>query len=173
MSKNMQCDACEKEATVHLTQIINGKVHKVDLCEECSQKLGVTDPNGFSVEDLLSKNLLEEEGTENSGSCECCGYTRLQFKKTGRLGCSSCYEAFSEMVTPILKNIHRELAHTGKVPQAALDRRQYFDKLSKLEEDLRESVATENYEKAAELRDAIHSLKTETEDADNIKEGSQ
>ncbi len=39
----MQCSVCkEKPATVHLTQIVGDKMQKVDLCEDCAKKKGVT-----------------------------------------------------------------------------------------------------------------------------------
>lgn len=51
----MLCSICkEKQATVHLTQIANDKMQKVDLCEECARTKGVNDPTGFSLADLLS-----------------------------------------------------------------------------------------------------------------------
>lgn len=163
MAKEIQCDSCEKNATVHLTQIIQGKVHKVDLCEECAQKLGVTDPAGFNVSDLLDKNLLEAGGAVADGVCDGCGYTQIQFKKTGRLGCADCYDAFAALLQPILKSVHREVRHVGKVPHQALKRRKFHDSLMQLENELRELVRIENYEKAAEVRDSIRALKQERE----------
>ena len=36
---------CKKtEAKVHLTQMVDGKVKKVDLCEQCSKEKNVDDP---------------------------------------------------------------------------------------------------------------------------------
>ena len=52
MANSLKCDLCSKPATVHLTQIVNNKIHKVDLCEACAQAKGVTDPSGFSLADL-------------------------------------------------------------------------------------------------------------------------
>ena len=50
----MLCDICKKNvATVHLTQMVEGKTKKVDLCEACSKEKGVDDPTGFSLADLL------------------------------------------------------------------------------------------------------------------------
>ena len=51
----MKCcqPGCDNEATVHLTEIIECKMKKVDLCEECAQEKGVTDPQGFALADLL------------------------------------------------------------------------------------------------------------------------
>ena len=38
----MLCQNCHKnEATVHLTQIVDGKVAKFHLCEACAEKKGV------------------------------------------------------------------------------------------------------------------------------------
>ena len=51
----MLCCICkEKEATVHLTEIIGDKMPKVDLCEECAKTKGVNEPIGFSLSDLVS-----------------------------------------------------------------------------------------------------------------------
>ena len=36
MANSLKCDLCSKPATVHLTQIVNSKIHKVDLCEACA-----------------------------------------------------------------------------------------------------------------------------------------
>ena len=50
----MLCCVCkEKEAKVHLTQIVGDKMQKVDLCEQCAARKGVNDPQGFSLADLL------------------------------------------------------------------------------------------------------------------------
>ena len=51
----MQCcqPDCENEATVHLTEIVDGQMKKIDLCEECAKEQGVTDPKGFALADLL------------------------------------------------------------------------------------------------------------------------
>jgi hypothetical protein len=52
----MQCCLCkEREALVHLTQIIDEKVvERIHLCEECAKEKGVNDPVGFSLADLLT-----------------------------------------------------------------------------------------------------------------------
>jgi len=42
----MLCDICKQNvATVHLTQMVEGKTKKVDLCEACSKEKGVDDPD--------------------------------------------------------------------------------------------------------------------------------
>ena len=49
----MKCHHCDKQATVHLTQILNGQMHKMDLCESCAQAKGVTNPENLSIGSLM------------------------------------------------------------------------------------------------------------------------
>ena len=36
-----------------MTEIVDGQMKKIDLCEECAKEQGVTDPKGFALADLL------------------------------------------------------------------------------------------------------------------------
>lgn len=160
MANPLKCDLCTKPATVHLTQIVNNKVHKVDLCEACAQAKGVTDPSGFSLADLLLKASLNPESETTTGMrCEQCGFTQNDFKKHGRFGCARCYETFKGLVEPMLDNMHKGVTHTGKVPARALERKSLYDKLTKLELDLTEAIKSERYEDAARTRDEINQVK--------------
>ncbi len=159
MANSLKCDLCGKPATVHLTQIVNSKVHKVDLCEGCAQAKGVTDPSGFSLADLLLKASLNPEQLADVVRCEQCGATQADFKKLGRFGCPACYEAFKEIVEPMLGNMHKGTVHVGKVPQRALERKSLYDRLTHLQVELDEAIKTERYEDAARFRDEIHQVK--------------
>ncbi|HEX2100488.1 MAG TPA: UvrB/UvrC motif-containing protein [Candidatus Synoicihabitans sp.] len=160
MASPLKCDLCSNPATVHLTQIVNHKVHKVDLCEECAQAKGVTDPSGFSLADLLLKASLNPEPASPAGMrCEQCGFTQADFKKHGRFGCPHCYETFRTTLDPMLENMHKGTAHVGKVPQRALDRKSLHDRLVKLEASLQEAIKAERYEEAARFRDEIHQVR--------------
>jgi protein arginine kinase activator len=160
MANSLKCDLCGKPATVHLTQIIDNKVHKVDLCEECAQAKGVTDPSGFSLADLLVKaSLNPEEVIEGGLRCEHCGFTQQDFKKVGRFGCPQCYEAFRPLLVPMLGTMHKGNAHIGKVPQRALARRSVYERLTKLEMELDLAIKSERYEDAARYRDEIRQIK--------------
>lgn len=159
MANPLKCDLCPKPATVHLTQIVNNKVHKVDLCEECAQAKGVTDPSGFSLADLLLKASLNPEPVAAGVRCEQCGFTQADFKKHGRFGCPHCYETFRGVVEPMLEGMHKGSAHTGKVPRRAIARRSLYERLTKLELDLTEAIKSERYEDAARCRDEINQVK--------------
>ena len=158
MAENLKCSICNKEATVHLTQIVNNKIHKVDLCESCAQKKGVTDPEGFSLADLVSNTALTQTPSEEQQACPSCGYTTADFRRTGRLGCAECYGVFSSLVLPVLEDMHAGTSHQGKVPEVALSRQASQVQLKHLKDSLARSIAEEAYEKAAEFRDQIKAI---------------
>lgn len=159
MAQPLKCDVCGKPAKVHLTQILNNQVHKVDLCEACAQAKGVTDPSGFSLADLLVKASLSSEPAPASLKCEACGFTQHDFKKTGRFGCPVCYTHFRPLLEPMLGNMHKGTTHVGKVPQRALARRSFYERLTQLETDLHLAIEAERYEDAARYRDEILQVK--------------
>jgi protein arginine kinase activator len=159
----MQCDVCgEKDATVFLTQIVEGKMQKVNLCEACAKTKGVNDPTGFALTDLLLGLPAEKlERGPASHKCPVCGFTQADFKKTGRLGCSECYTTFAEALAPMLANMHKGTRHVGKAPGNRARLREINAKMKTLQASLDEAVASEQYEKAATLRDEIRQLETE------------
>ncbi|HEX3730062.1 MAG TPA: UvrB/UvrC motif-containing protein [Opitutaceae bacterium] len=160
MSNPVKCDFCSQPATVHLTQIVDNKVHNVDLCEECAQSKGVTNPGGFSLADLLLKHTLAPAAGLR---CEQCGFTQNDFKKQGRFGCPVCYDTFRPLIEPMLDGMHKGTKHAGKVPQAARVRQDYHERLAKLELDLSDAVKSERYEEAARFRDEINQVKQAAE----------
>jgi protein arginine kinase activator len=159
MANPLKCDLCAKPATVHLTQIVNSKIHKVDLCEACAQAKGVTDPSGFSLADLLIKASLNPEPSGDV-RCESCGFTSQDFKKTGRFGCPACYQHFRGLLEPMLDTMHKGSEHTGKVPRRALARRSLYERLTQLETNLDQAIKAERFEDAARYRDEINEVKS-------------
>lgn len=161
MADNLKCSNCDKAATVHLTQIVNNKIHKVDLCESCAQKKGVTDPQGFSLADLLSKSALTVESSDAQLVCPSCGLETADFRRTGRLGCSGCFEIFAGLVRPVLEDMHVGVTHKGKVPEVALTRQNSQAQLQSLKDSLAKAIAEEAYEEAAKFRDQINAMEQE------------
>ncbi len=159
MAENLTCSVCGNAATVHLTQIVNNKIHKVDLCEACAQKKGVTDPEGFSLADLLAKgSLTPGNADEAERKCEACGYETADFRRTGRLGCAECYSVFRPVIDPVLEDMHTGTAHRGKVPETALRRQSAASRRRDLKNALNRAIEEEAYEEAAKLRDQIREL---------------
>lgn len=158
MSENIQCGLCGKDATVHLTQIVNNKIHKVDLCESCAQKKGVTDAEGFSLADLLAKTNLTLELKEPQIECPQCGHQTSDFKRTGRLGCAECFNVFEPLLLPVLEDMHTGTEHKGKLAKNALLRHNTHAQLFELKESLQRAIDKEAYEDAAKIRDLIQEL---------------
>lgn len=159
MGENLKCSNCDNQATVHLTQIINNKIIKVDLCESCAQAKGVTDPEGFSLADLLNKAQAVAQGEDMSLQCPDCGLQTADFRRTGRLGCSSCFPIFAPLLRPVLEDMHVGTSHNGKIPDVALSRQSATAHLEELERALEKAIADEAYEDAAKYRDQIQSFK--------------
>lgn len=160
----MLCDFCKKnEATVHLTQIVDGnKIQKADLCEACAKEKGVQDPTGFSLADLLvGLGAAEEIRAEGAGErCQICGFSQADFKKTGRLGCATCWETFEAGLLSLVRQMHKGDRHVGKVPTKAAHTLVLSHKIKELTEELEKAVREEKYEDAAGLRDQIRSLES-------------
>ena len=162
----MLCDICKKNvATVHLTQMVEGKTKKVDLCEACSKEKGVDDPTGFSLADLLlglgAAQEIEQASAGGEIKCPHCGFTQADFKKAGRLGCSECYKVFAEGLESLLKTMHKGARHVGKVPQVYRQSQDLQDKLKSLQKKLEKAIANEDFETAANLRDELKALRAQ------------
>jgi len=161
----MVCDVCKSnQATVFLTQIVEGKMQKVNLCESCSKEKGVTNPVGFELADLLL-GLRAAQEIEKGGSvqrCPVCGFSQADFKKTGRLGCGACYDTFAEGLSGLLKAMHKGTSHVGKVPARLMRSIELGARMKQLQRDLEKAVAEENYESAALIRDQLRELDLKT-----------
>ena len=157
----MLCDVCQtKEANEFFTQIVNGQVQKVNLCEECSKQKGVTDPTGFALAELLLGMGTTQEKPEAKVTgilCPVCGFSQAEFKRVGRLGCPHCYEALRTDVETVLGNLHKGTRHTGKVPARAAASAA-GNRLESLRRDLAKAIDEEKFEDAVRLRDEINAL---------------
>tara|TARA_B100001123_G_C15217265_1_gene989760 strand:+ start:156 stop:674 length:519 start_codon:yes stop_codon:yes gene_type:complete len=168
MAKNIKCNSCDNPATVHLTQIVNNQIHKVDLCEKCAKDKGVADPGGFSISDMFSGELDSSPGNENELTCSACGFTHADFRRNGRFGCATCYLSFETILEETLEGMHSGTHHRGKVPQVMLGRLKNQVKIERVERSLNDAVAAENYEAAARFRDQLSSLRAEEQSRSSL-----
>ena len=91
----MLCDVCKcNDATVFLTQILEGKMQKVNLCDACSKEKGVQDPTGFALADLLLGIGAAEEIEKGGPSQKCpvCGdiVREVSFADSSLQYCATC-----------------------------------------------------------------------------------
>jgi len=165
----MLCQRCqERQATVHVTQIMGGEKSGYHLCEQCAKEKGelmnqaLSHP--FDFNQLLS-GLLNMESSPGfsppvaaSLRCTSCGMTYAQFTKVGRFGCPDCYVNFSARLEPLLRRIQSSTSHTGKIPARSGEKVKLRKSLENLRRNLQDAIASEQFERAAEIRDQILEL---------------
>jgi protein arginine kinase activator len=160
----MTCDQCrEREAVIHLTQIVNEQVTTLHLCEKCAAEKGVESP-GSTVKTPLGTFLAAMgKGAEQQvpaaartgESCPRCGATFQDFRESGRLGCPDCYRAFEASLRDLLRRLHGSTHHLGERYTEREPGAVAAEQAADLREQLRLAVETENFELAAELRDRL------------------
>lgn len=150
----MLCDNCGKrEANVRYSENINGRKKEMNLCEQCSQKLGIGNmdfnmPIDFSsffgglMEELRTPEFMPLFNNVKTLKCDNCGYTFDDIVDTGKLGCGNCYDIFEDRIDPIIKKIQGSNKHMGRIGKI-LD--------NKIEENLK-NKSGENKEKNTEVK---------------------
>lgn len=162
------CEHCKKNCVIHLTQIINNEVKKVDMCETCPHAKQLQDPMQFGLMEKLL-GIAMQQGVPVSGKelvCDHCGYPESEFHKTGRLGCPECYDVFVTPKMEILRKIQDAEVHKGKAPKNQ-DKRALRLDFTKLNKDLVEAIENEDYERAAQIRDELKTVKEKLGKTDN------
>lgn len=162
----MLCQNCHKRvASVHFSQKINNKKVDMYLCEQCANEksqFGMSLP--LNINDFFS-GLIGFGTTApyltsapQDLTCDKCGMSYSDFQKAGRLGCSRCYELFEDRLRPVIKRLHGNTEHTGKIPGKILNSVKASREVEKLKELLNKAIQAEEYEKAAEIRDKIKAI---------------
>jgi len=160
----MLCQVCgKKEATVHLTQMLNDEMRKMHLCEQCAEAGGIDINAPASMTNfLLGLGAPKKTKPESvNRACPQCGMHFSDFKKLSRLGCQNCYAAFTEELEPLLNGMQKGMQHAGKKPAHHAGAVNVPSSPVALQKALDEAVASENYEEAARIRDQIHGTETD------------
>jgi protein arginine kinase activator len=168
----MLCQDCKKrEAQVHLTQIVNNEKLSLSLCKECAAALGFHSPLDnvpFPLAEILSglaepDPTVQKEAPQDDLACQSCGLSFTEFTRQGRFGCGDCYSAFRGRLEPIMRKIHGASLHRGRNPEyAKIDDAEALPikEEERLETELNRAIADEDFERAAELRDKLKSVRT-------------
>ena len=164
-SPAQDCQMCgDKPAIIHLTQVVDDEMTVLHLCKECAAQKGLDSPEvpeSSPLTDFLAQMdpSVDQARQDPGEGCPFCGLTYAKFRETGRLGCPHCWATFETSLRGLLRRIHGSTRHSGKVylpadPSAA-DRRQ---RLEGLRRKLDRAVDSEDFERAAELRDSIKAM---------------
>ena len=162
-----------------MTEIVDGKVMEMHLCEDCARDQSQQMEQQFGLADLLAgltdfgKHVPEVQQKAMTLQCVACGLTYDDFRKFGRFGCAQCYLAFKPQLKTLLKKIHGSSVHLGKAPLKVMpmdgvsvpavtapvaEVEAPVDPVELLRRQLHEAIEHEDFERAAALRDKIHEL---------------
>ena len=145
-------------ATIHLTEIVDGQKSEKHLCEDCAATEGITIKADIPISQLLEDFILQTASGQEPSEllCDVCGLSFNEFRKKGLLGCPHDYHAFESALIPLLQRAQLGATeHVGKVPcHSGLDQKRQ-NRVLKLRAELRGAIASEDYERAAQLRDDI------------------
>ncbi len=156
----MLCQKCQKNsANVNIVKNINGTILELHLCSDCAAAEKLQFP-AFPTDELFSaffKGFTSRPEAEEL-RCAGCGMTYRELKNHGKFGCSDCFQSFSGYLDGMLKSIHGNAVHTGKLPKKAAVSLQKKRALKELKEQLRKAIESEHFESAAQLRDQIRRM---------------
>ncbi len=157
------CQNCKQaKATVHLTDIQpDGEPVERHLCEQCANQEGVTlkphEPINLMLEKFVKLGADLQEAAERT--CPECGMTFGEFRSLGQLGCPNDYKVFADLLMPLIERAHDGGSeHVGKVPGRADSSGKKRAEIHRLRRELDRAVESEDYEKAAKLRDRLKEM---------------
>lgn len=165
----MLCELCKKnEAIATIDLYIDGEKHEQYLCKECMEKqaglfrkivemaVGRRGNMQGGASRPAPQSMVGQNRTVKR-ICPRCGTTDEEFMRTGRFGCPMCYETFSDLLRK--KTDNGQISIDDKLPTLTDKEKQ----VALLERDLSVAVRTEQYMKAAQIRDQIKELMDETD----------
>lgn len=171
----MKCGRCSKPAVLHITELRQGEVQALHLCESCAKdylshsQQSKSDPM-TPPDDSIEASSLDDLDQK---ICPNCGISFKEFRAQGRLGCPHDYVVFEDELLPLLENIHAETTHVGKIPKRSPQASQLQFQLIKLRNELRLCIEEERYEDAARIRDSIRKVEesqNKSESTDSTKD---
>jgi protein arginine kinase activator len=165
------CQHCKtRPAKVHYTEIVNDNMVAMNLCLECAEEKGieVNKTGSYSgigdlVAGLIDDTVQSEAERISKVRCPSCGYDYSDFKKIGRLGCPECYDAFEAQLVQVLRHVHGSTQHAGKKSTQVGGRAVARERMTALREELAEAIRSEDYERAAGIRDEIRGIEAQVE----------
>lgn len=163
-----QCDICGRnDAVLKVRQLAkDGTASELEVCAECARARGLTDSATLRSDAaaVMAELRGQVDEADSAAVCPACGLTYADFKRRGQLGCAECYAAFRERLMPLVRRLHGAVQHIGRTPSAGRKQAQQRMALLALQDELAEAVNSEDYERAAALRDRLRRAEHETGD---------
>lgn len=187
----MLCQKCKKNnASVYYKENINGKVTEYSLCPECAAEL---EKNGiiklekpferlgdsmFDFSPLFSGflgGLDRALGGSSAASkepkkCPLCGSTFNDIARSGHIGCPECYVTFEDELAATINQLHGSAKPTGRIPKRFGEKQNREQEIAKLKAEMKTAIETQEFERAAELRDKLKALEAPAQTAPAAEE---
>lgn len=137
----------------------------------------ITVSHDLPIKDVVITPKLLQEAAERVAkkkqaglTCPGCKTTLEDMTNADRLGCAQCYDTFARYIEPLLVNCHGSLIHKGKTPknQEIREIEELFSsrdvlkfKIASLNDEKRDAISKERYERAGEIVEEIENLQLE------------
>lgn len=170
----MLCERCQKaKASVHIDEVKSfvgpghpdNDVDEHHLCETCAEEanlphLAVQQKTMDEVWKLLQLSAMkaQKKPARPTPTCRDCGTTLEEVRRKGRLGCQGCYATFAQYLDGLLERMHGSTTHVGRRPGIDADAAERERAIERATRALAEAVESEEFERAAELRDELNEL---------------
>ena len=105
-------------------------------------------------DNMFTVNTMPKE----TKKCPVCGYGWNVFNRTGKFGCGECYKTFKTGSERVLRQVHSASEHSGKIPSKSGAEVKAKRRLEELRKNLKDAVAREDYETAAQLHAEIKEI---------------
>lgn len=151
------CDGCGRTGDlIQVYQTRGNDYYELWLCERCATVLGVeAEPEAFgpTTEELLGGLI-----SSASGECPSCGTTYQTISRRGQVGCSECYRVFAGRIELQLQDLGLPTRHTGRFPERLASYKRLLLDREVFRDELKRAIESEDYERAAALRDELEQL---------------
>lgn len=171
----LECSECKRPIGIIYTEVVGEHITETSHCLECpilNRKL-----HG------IHKHMQEGAPGVTGLACGNCGTTLDAIQMGTPLGCTTCYEVFTDAIISELVNSNKippqinvsktsQPLHLGRVPGEAREIAP-SQRLMALNEALNETLSREDYEQAAWLRDQIKALTEKSQEKKDEGKGQK
>lgn len=140
----MLCSNCKKNEGIYPVTGADGA--ETLLCGECYARLGA------------AAEYAALSGIGQGGCCPVCGTTYEQYKRTGLVGCSVCYDTFREELMPVIRRMHGKPVHMGGHPLGNGKLYELMDERNRLRAELEEAIKRKDMAEADRLNRDIREI---------------
>lgn len=171
----LECSECKKSIEIYYTEIVGNSSLSSCMCKDCP----ILQQHLYGS---FTENTIESSMNFHTGLC--CGNcdTTLEAVRTGNpLGCQECYDVFSDVLVMEMLSSNKiyprsdsentktpTTLHIGRSP-GELVKINPSTRLIALNDALNATLASEDYEQAASLRDQIKKITEQVEQSNEQK----